>query len=230
MNDEETHFSVPNGFMKRFRDTPKMIFGTEPEGAVLRQITYIETYLERLAEYLMYKLKVDRDLAEDLTLKFMSKLFASPAIRENAWGKYRYFVCTCLLRFARKELKARLASEQRMLGFGKRLAMLSQELCESALDKLFDIERRQIYRAIEEGVIGDFLSRGIVADELTELDVTIWNLTLHRRMNRRAVVASDDVVRLGKHVTEDTVKNALVRVETYFARHASEVRLTLRDL
>ena len=88
----------PRGFYKRFWATPKMIFGKDPDGKILRQMTYIRTHLGILTEYLVKKHGVDRDKAEDLVLAFMARLFALPAIRENAWGYYRHYVATVVCR------------------------------------------------------------------------------------------------------------------------------------
>lgn len=214
----------PRGFYKRFWATPKMIFGKDPDGKILRQMTYIRTYLGILTEYLVKKLGVDRDKAEDLVLAFMARLFASPAIRENAWGYYRHYVATAVCRFARRALLQEARRERRRMTALRWLKMRYDDIGDFVVDRIFRVELRQIRKALEAGLLDDYLNRGVVSGEIAERDVDVWHLSAHRRMTRR------EIAEFRRDVTADGVKRALNRVDRYFRRHAKELRLALRDL
>ena len=214
----------PRGFYKRFYATPKMIFGDNPDERVRRQTVYFETYLDILSELLQKKLLLNARKAEDLTIDFIYRLFSSPAIKENAYGKYRYYISAVVVRFAVRRLKDEAKAEKRRIPAMQWLAMRYAQLQDFVTNGIFNVELRQIRKAIEEGVIDDYLRRGLVAGELTERDLEIWRMSAHKRMSRSEIAASR------KDVNTDTVKNVMVKLEKFFRRHARELRLVLRGL
>ena len=214
----------PRGFYERFWATPQEIFRTEPDKKVLRQMTYVGTYLERLSELLRRKLGVDIDRSEDIVIKFIRRLFASPAIRKPAFGKYRYYVGKSVVRFAIRELRQEAEREKRKVSFLQRMAMFETEAEDFLSDRIFDIERRQIERAMKEGVIDGCIGRAVEDGEVSGRDAEIWNLATREHRTRREIAA------LRGDVTADGVKHALERVERHFGRHARELRSILRGL
>lgn len=214
----------PRGFYKKFWATPKMIFGTEPDEKVLRQMIYIRTYLPVLTELLMRKLRLDRDKAEEIVLEFIHSLFASPAIRENAWGKYRYYVSRAVLRFAIRRLCRDASDEKRKLSVFQWMAMRVSELEDIVVNRIFNVELRQIRRALEEGVFDDYLNRGVVNGEIAERDVRVWVATAEGTKTHR------EVAEMMGDMTVSGVNHALGRVERFFKSHARELRDILRDL
>ena len=214
----------PRGFYARFRTTPKMIFGTEPDRKIERQRKFIETYLTLLAEYLMRRLYLERDEAEDLVLDFMGRLFASPAIRENAWGKYRYYIAKAVFRFASRRLIQKARQDRRRLTARQWLAISYAELSDRVIERVFSLELVQIRRGLAAGLFDDYLNHAVEEGEIASRDVGIWVLSAHQHMDRREIAASR------RDVTKDGVKRALQRVDLYLRKHAKELRLILHEL
>lgn len=220
----------PSGFYKIFKKTPEEIFGTEPDGKVQRQILYLETYLEVFVSILQKKRKLDIDRAKDITLAFIQNLFNSPAIRANAWGRYRYYITKAFFRFADRELKRLKKADELELSACQRLAMFVESVEDFFQDRLLNLEERQIRQAIEDGTIDDFLNRGLESGELTRMEILIWHLSADCHLTRRQIIACREIADSQTLVTADTVKNTLRKVEAYFRKHAREVRLALRNL
>ena len=215
---------VPRGFYEKFWATPKEIFGTDPDEKVLRQMLYMRTYLDVLTELLMHKLRLDRDEAEGIVLKFIRRLFASPAIRENAWGRYRYYVGVVVTRFAIRELRRKAHEEKRRLPVLQRMAIGLAEAEDFILNRIFDVELRQIHRALEDGTLDDYLNRGVKLGEIADNDAKAWRYSVHEHLSTPQIAE-----RLG-NLTPRGVRHALDRVERYFRRHAGELRLILRSI
>lgn len=215
---------VPRGFYEKFWATPKEIFGTDPDEKVLRQMLYMRTYLDVLSELIMHKLRLNRSDAEEIVLKFIHSLFASPAIRENAWGKYRYYIGVAVKRFAIRELKQRARKEKRRLPVLQLMAIGLAEFEDVLLNGIFNVELRQIQRAPEDGTIDEYLRRGVRLGEIADNDVTAWMLLVHENLSTPQIAE-----RLG-NLTPRGVRHALDRVERYFRRHARELRIVLRSL
>ena len=221
---------VPQGYYTLFKMTLQEIFGTEPDEKVLRQIIYIGNYLEIFVWLLQKKHKLDIDRAKDITLAFIRHLFASPVIRKNHFGKYRYYITKAFLRFANKRMRILARQDELKLTAGQRFAMLSNSVEDFVQDRILNIELRQIRRALEEGVIDEYMSHGLTNGELSERDVLIWHLSVRCHLTRREIVQCREIADSREFVTADTVKNTLRKVEEYFKRHAREVRFLLREL
>lgn len=215
---------VPRGFYEKFWATPKMIFGDDPDKKVLRQMVYIRTYLDDLSDLLVYKLRIARSEAEEIVLEFIHSLFASPAIRENAWGKYRYYIGVAVTRFAIRGLRQKARKEKRRLPVLQWMAIGLAEIEDILFNGIFNVELRQIQRALEDGTIDEYLRRGVRLGEVADNDVTAWMLMVHEHL-----LSPQIAERLG-NLSPRGVRHALDRVERYFRKHARELRVMLRSL
>ena len=221
---------VPQGYYKLFKLTPQEIFGSEPDEKVMRQIVYIGNYLEIFVWLLQKRCNLDIDRAKDITLAFIRHLFASPAIRKNHYGKYRYYITRTLLRFANRRMKMLAKQDKLKLTAAQHFTMLAHSVEDFVQDHILNIELRQIRRALEDGVIDEYMNRGLSNGELSKRDVLIWHLSVYCHLTRREIVQCQEIADCREAVTADTVKNTLHKVEEYFKKHAREVRFLLREL
>ena len=213
-----------NAFFRRFMVTPKMLFDKDPNSKALRQAVFIERYLVRLVEYLKRKLPIDEEEAKAYVIGFTDRLFASPAIQENAYGYYRVYLATAVLNFAKKEHLRDIPHEKKRKKALAWIAISCWQLQRCLVERIFSVELNQITKALETGFFEDYLNDALEYNEFSKQDVEIWVLTYHKRMTRREIVAY-----LG-NVTMSGVKHALERVNGYLRRHAKELQRLLNDL
>ena len=77
----------PTGFMKRFKETPPVIFGTDPNEFERRWIAYTETYLYTIRDYILHVFGVDEETANLYAIDFVTALFRNGKVIQALQNK-----------------------------------------------------------------------------------------------------------------------------------------------
>ena len=207
-----------DGFLKRFRETPEMIFGTEPTELAKRWIVYLETYLLVLCDYVQYVFKVDEHDAHNYVIDFITLLFKDGRIiRAPTWGYYRKILTKSIRRHVLREL----AKESNKVRQHRAYLANACDFVEERVTHYIDL--RNLRKGLEQGLVEDCLyGRGEI-HRFTRKQILCWKLRYLDRLPRNLV---SDICGCGVRDVNRTVAS----VNTYLHEHAQEVLAALRAL
>lgn len=207
-----------DGFLKRFRETPEMIFGTEPTELAKRWITYLETYLPVLCDYVRHVFKVDEATAHNYVIDFITLLFRNGRIiRAPTWGYYRKILTKSIRRYVLRERVKEAAKDRRHQAY---LADV-RHFVEERVTRCIDL--RNLRRGLEQGLVDDCLyGRGEIP-LFTRRQIRCWKLRYLDGLPRDLVA---EICACGIRDVNRTVS----AINTYLHEHAREVLAALRAL
>ena len=207
-----------DGFLKRFRETPEMIFGTEPTELAKRGITYLETYLPVLCDYVQAVFKLDEATAHNHVIDFIAQLFRDGRIiRAPTWGYYRKILLKSIRRHVLRQLANEAVRDRRHRAYLGTLRDFIEERVTACIDL------RNLRRGLEQGLVDDCLyGRGEIP-LFTRRQIRCWKLRYLDGLPRDLVA---EICACGIRDVNRTVS----AINTYLHEHAREVLAALRAL
>ena len=170
----------PTGFMKRFKETPPVIFGTDPNEFERRWIAYTETYLYTIRDYIRHVFGVDEEKANLYAIDFVTALFRNgKVIQAPGFGYYRFMLGRSVRRFVarRRKDEAGLAEKFRMYLYDVR----------EAVTRHSGIDRRRMSRCLESGLVEHCICGKGKVRGLTPEQVRCWKLRRIDNLPRNVV-------------------------------------------
>lgn len=204
------------GFLKRFRETPEMIFGKDPTELAKRWIVYLETYLLVLCDYVQTVFRLDEHTAHDYVIDFIALLFRDGRIiKAPTWGYYRKILTKSIRRYVLRRL-AREAEDGRR----QRVYLLSlRDFVEERI--AYGIDLKNLRRGLEQGLVEDCLfGRGEIR-RFSRQQILAWKLRYLDRLPRNVVA---EFCRIGVRDVNRTVNE----INAYLHDHAREILAALR--
>jgi len=209
----------PTGFMKRFKETPLMIFGKDPTELAKRWIVYTETYVPVLREYVLYKfryLNIDEQEAENHVIDFVTRLFSKGKIvNAPTFGYYRFMLAKSIRNFVVNRRKSEMTTAQRI-----RTALDDMR---AAVTRYSGIDLYRIRKGLRTGLVEDILyGRGEI-HEFTREQIRSWKLHCIDHLPYRLVAQMCGV-------TQRVAKYNAKQVGKYVRRHGWELLVELEAI